>query len=84
MSGHPRDTMAVNTNAYAAQKIAEKIAENKTDGGRTWEEVTAKELCGWIGIVIYIGMHCSPAIIYMGMHCSPAIFEVGWKSQTYP
>jgi hypothetical protein len=52
------ETMAVNTNTYAAQKIA----ENKTDAGRTWEEVTAKELGGWIGIVIYMGVHCSSAI----------------------
>jgi hypothetical protein len=52
------ETMTANTNAYAAQKIA----ENHKDGGRTWKEVTGEELGGWIGIVIYMGVHGSPAI----------------------
>jgi hypothetical protein len=52
------ETMSANTNAYAA----EKIAEGDKEGGRTWKEVTAAELGGWIGIVIYMGVHCSPAL----------------------
>jgi hypothetical protein len=52
------EKMHANTNAYAAKKIAGK----PKDGGRPWTEVTAEELDGWIGIVIYMGVHCSPAI----------------------
>jgi hypothetical protein len=52
------ETMSANTNAYAA----EKIAGGDKEDGHTWKEVTAAELGGWIGIVIYMGVHCSPAI----------------------
>jgi hypothetical protein len=52
------ETMSANTNLYAA----EKIAEGNKEGGRTWKEVAAAELGGWIGIVIYMGVHGSPAL----------------------
>jgi hypothetical protein len=58
------ETMRANTNAYSAENIAGKTK----DGGRTWTEVTAEELGGWIGIVIYMGVHCSPAIYDYWVH----------------
>jgi len=49
--------MAVNTNAYAQQKMT----DTTEDVGRKWKEVTPEELGVWLGITIYMGVHCTPA-----------------------
>ena len=47
------EQIAINTNAYATQKIAEREQE----GGRKWGELLAGELRVWLGITFYMGVH---------------------------
>ena len=51
-------TMAANTNAYAAKQL-EESRQSGESGGRKWEEVTPEELGLWLGIVLYMGLFCS-------------------------
>lgn len=44
------ETLAINTNAYAASKDAGK------SGGRPWRQVTAAELKVWIGLLVYMSV----------------------------
>jgi len=50
--------MAAHSNAYAAVKASERQVE----GGRRWKEVSVSELGVWLGIVLYMGVHSSPAV----------------------
>ena len=54
-------TMTTNTNSYAAIKRVEKEPSEDPTTGRAWKEVTPDELAAWIGIVVYMGVHSSPA-----------------------
>ena len=47
-----------NTSTYAALKTSECLQE----GGRKWKEVSTLELGIWFGIVVYMGVHNSPAV----------------------
>ena len=58
------EQIAINTNAYATQKIAEREQE----GGRKWGELLAGGLRVWLGIIIYMGVHCSPAVMDYWKH----------------
>lgn len=53
--------MTTNTNSYAAIKRAGKEPSEDPTTGRAWKEVTPDELAAWIGIVVYMGVHSSPA-----------------------
>ena len=53
-----KELMACNTNTYAALKTSERLQE----GGRKWKEVSTPELGIWLGIVVYMGVHNSPAV----------------------
>jgi hypothetical protein len=48
-------TIKDNTNAYEETKRTEF-------SGRAWKELTLDELRIWLGIVIYLGVHSSPAV----------------------
>jgi len=50
--------MAANTNAYAAVKARDQQLEC----GRRWNEVSALELGVCLRIVLYMGVHSSPAV----------------------
>ena len=50
------EQIAINTNAYATQKIA----GGGQEGDRKWGELLAVRV--WLGIIIYMGVHCSPAV----------------------
>jgi hypothetical protein len=50
------ETIATHTNEYAAEKRAQ------LPPGRPWKDVTAQEVGVWLGIVIYMGVHSSPAL----------------------
>jgi hypothetical protein len=50
--------MAVLSNAYAAAEASEQQLES----GRKWKDVSASELGVWLGIVLYMGVHSSPAV----------------------
>src|ERR1700687_3240624 len=50
--------MAAYSNTYAAAKASERQLE----GGRKCKEVSASELGAWLGIVLYMGVHSSPAV----------------------
>jgi hypothetical protein len=52
------ETITKHTNEYAATKRG----ENPPAGGRAWWDVTSEEVGVWIGIVMYMGVHRSPAI----------------------
>jgi hypothetical protein len=52
------EDMTAHGNAYAAAKTSEQQLE----GVRKWEEVSASELGVWLGIVLYMGVHSSPAV----------------------
>ena len=52
------EQITVNTNAYATLKIAKRERE----GGREWKELLVGELRVWLGIIVYMGVHCSPAV----------------------
>ena len=54
-------TVAVDSNSYAAIKRARKEASEGSTTDRAWKEVTPDELAAWIGIVVYMGVHNSPA-----------------------
>ena len=54
-------TMAANTNAYAAKQL-EESRQSGESGGRKWEEVTPEELSLWLGIVLYMGVCSAPAV----------------------
>ena len=53
--------MTTNTNSYAAIKRAEKEPSEDPATGSAWKEVTPDELAAWIGIVVHMGVHSSPA-----------------------
>jgi hypothetical protein len=50
--------MAANNNAYNAVKARERQLE----GSRKLNAVSASELGVWLEIVLYIGLHSSPAV----------------------
>jgi hypothetical protein len=50
------ETIATSTNEYAAEKRGELPA------GRPWKDTTAQEVGVWLGIIIYMGVHSSPAL----------------------
>jgi hypothetical protein len=52
------EDMAAHSNAYAAAKASERQLE----GGRKWKKVSTSELGVWLGIVLYMGVHSSPAV----------------------
>jgi hypothetical protein len=52
------ERIAATTNACAAAKAREK----QMDGSRKWKEIAASVCGGWLGIVLYIGLHSSPAV----------------------
>jgi len=52
------EDIAANTNAYAAAEAREQ----QLVGGRKWKEVSALEPGVWLGIVLYMGVHSSPAV----------------------
>ena len=52
------ESMTCNTNAYAALKTSEHLQ----GGGRKWKEVSTPELSIWLGIVVHMGVHNSPAV----------------------
>ena len=52
------EDMAAHSNAYAAAKASERQMES----GKKWMEVSASELGVWLGIVLYMGVHSSPAV----------------------
>jgi len=52
------EDMAAHSNAYAAAKASERQMES----GRKWKELSTSELGVWLGIVLYIGVHSSPAV----------------------
>lgn len=54
-------TMAANTNAYAAKQL-EESRQSGESGGRKWEEVAPEELGLWLGIVLYMGVCSAPAV----------------------
>jgi len=58
------EDMAAHSNAYAAAKATERQMES----GRKWKEVSASELGLWLGIVLYMGVHSSPAVRDYGRH----------------
>jgi len=39
-----------------------KASERKLEGGRKWKELSVLELGVWLGIVIYMAVHNSPAV----------------------
>lgn len=51
------DTLATNTNSYARSKREDPLAT-----GRSWVDISVKELRVWIGICIYMGIFKSPAL----------------------
>ena len=73
-------TVAENTNAYAAKELK----ESRQSGGREWEEVAAEELSLWLGIVLYMGVCSAPAVKYYWSHDSlTAIYPIcDYMSQT--
>jgi hypothetical protein len=52
------ETITKHTDEYAATKRG----EDPPAGGRAWWDVTSEEVGVWIGIVLYMGVHQSPAI----------------------
>ena len=52
------ESMTYNTDAYAALKTSERLQ----GGGRKWKAVSTPELSIWLGIVVYMGVHSSPAV----------------------
>ena len=50
--------MSCNNNTYPAPRTSERLQE----GGRKQKEVSTAELGIWLGIVIYMGVHNSPAL----------------------
>jgi hypothetical protein len=52
------ETITKHTNEDAATKRG----ENPAAGGRAWWYNTSEEVDVWIGIVLYMGVHQSPAI----------------------
>jgi len=52
-----QDTAAL-SNAYAAAPTSKQQMES----GRKWKEVPTSELGVWFGIVLYLGVHSSPAV----------------------
>jgi hypothetical protein len=38
------------------------MTDTTEDVGRKWKEVTPEELGVWLGITIYMGVHCAPAV----------------------
>ena len=76
-------TMAANTNAYAAKQL-EESRQSGESGGRKWEEVASEELGLWFGIVLYMGVCSAPAIKNYWSHDSlTAIYPIrDYMSQT--
>jgi hypothetical protein len=52
------ESMTRNSNAYAALKTS----GDPQEGGRKWKEISTPELSIWLGIVVYMGVHNSPAV----------------------
>ena len=52
------ESMICNTNAYASLKTSEHLQ----GGGRKWKEFSTPELSIWLRIVVYLGVHNSPAV----------------------
>ena len=52
------ELMTYNTNAYAALKTSERLQ----GGDRKWKAVSTPELSIWLGIVVYMEVHNSPAV----------------------
>jgi hypothetical protein len=63
------NTISTNTNAYAQKKIKEQ----ENSGARVWVEVKPQEIGAWIGIVLYMGVHRSPAIRAVNRASSPSL-----------
>ena len=67
--------MTRNSNAYAALKTS----EHPQEGGRKWKEFSTPELSIWLGIVVYMGVHNSPAVQdywrHDGLNPAHPIFE---------
>ena len=63
------EQIAINTNAYATQKIAGREQE----GSRKWGELLAWELRVWLGIIIYMGV----------LTCSKGLLETR-RTESYP
>jgi hypothetical protein len=74
------NTISTNTNAYAQKKIEEQ----ENSGARVWVEVKPQEIGAWIGIVLYMGVHRSPAIPDYWRHdgLSPTHPITNYMSQT--
>jgi hypothetical protein len=74
------ETVSTHTNAYASQNRG----EGSQSSGRVWRDVSADEIGCWLGIVVYMGVHCSPAIAdywkHDGLYPKHPIAE--WMSQT--
>jgi hypothetical protein len=54
--------MAKNTNSYAAEKRGDNEDDDDEEIMRTWEDVRPEEIGRWLGIVLYMGVHVSPAL----------------------
>jgi hypothetical protein len=52
------ETVSTHTNAYASHNRG----EGSQSSGRVWRDVSADEIGCWLGIVVYMGVYCSPAI----------------------
>ena len=52
------ESMTRNSSAYAALKTS----EDPQEGGRKWKEFSTPELSIWLGIVVYMEVHNSPAV----------------------
>ena len=52
------ESMTRNSNAYAAPKTS----EDPQEGVRKWKEFSTPELSIWLEIVVYMGVHNSPAV----------------------
>jgi hypothetical protein len=76
--------MAKNTNSYAAEKRGDNEDDDNEEIMRTWKDVTPEEIGQWLGIVLYMGVHVSPAVAdywkHDGMNPSHPITQ--WMSQT--
>ena len=73
--------MAAHSNVYAAAKASERQIES----GRKWKEVSVSELGVWLGIVLDMGVHSSPAVRdywrHNGMHPTHPICKYMGQTQ---
>jgi hypothetical protein len=72
-------TVSIHTNAYASRNGG----EGSQSSGRAWCDFSADEIGCWLGIVVYMGVQCSPAIADYWKHdrLDPKHPIAEWMSQ---